>query len=152
MKGLYDTVSKMFAVMGVFVSDCIADIMPWLVVTFSVIICDLITGCRKSMIMGETIRFSRAFRATMGKMVTYFSFVVMMVFIEHASEDTNNLDKWAILFICFIEICSIISNILRPKGYDINVVGAIGLLAKKVFGLDKEDTNGIITKKEEEQK
>jgi phage-related holin len=141
----------MFAVMGVFVSECIADIMPWLAVTFSVIICDLITGCRKSMIMGEKIRFSRAFRATMGKMVTYFSFVVMMVFIEHASKDTNNIDKWAILFVCFIEICSIISNILKPKGYDINVVAAIGLLAKRIFGVDREETKGIITKDKEEE-
>lgn len=150
-KGMYDTVSKAFSVMGIFVMECIEDIMPWLVVMFSVIMCDLITGCRKSIIMGEKVRFSRAFRATMGKMVTYFSFVVMMVFIEHASENIHNIDKWAILFVIFIELCSIISNILRPKGYDLNVIAALSVLAKKLFNLDKEDTKDIIKKRRKEK-
>jgi len=102
--------------------------------------------------MGDKVRFSRAFRATMGKMVTYFSFVIMMVFIEHASQKLHSLDKWAILFVCFIEICSIMSNILKPKGYNFNVAAALGLFVKKAFGVDKEDAQGIITKDKEDKK
>lgn len=146
-KGIYDTVSKAFSLMGIFIMDCIEDMLPWLVAMFSVIITDLITGCRKSILMGEKVRFSRAFRATMGKMVTYFSFIVMMVFIEHASDGVHNIDKWAILFVIFIELCSIISNMLRPKGYDFDVIGALSVLGKKLLSLDKEDTKDIIKKR-----
>lgn len=151
MKEVYTTVGKCFSVMWVFMVESLAEMMPWLVVMFSVIICDLITGCRRSFIMGEEVRFSRAFRATMGKMVTYFSFVLMVVFIEKAAGGEYSIDKWSILFICFIEFCSIISNILKPKGYDINVIGLLSVLGKKAFNIDKEDTKDVITKDDKKE-
>lgn len=134
-----------------FVMESIHQMLPWLIVMFAVIICDLATGCRKSILMGEDVRFSRAFRATMGKMVTYFSFVVMVVFINVATGGNYSIDKWAVLFVCFIEGCSIVSNILKPKGYNINIGAAIGVLLKKLFGIDREDTKDLITKNKEEK-
>lgn len=151
MKDIYETVGKTFSVMWVFMADSLAEMIPWLVVMFSVIVCDLITGCRKSFTMGEEVRFSRAFRATMGKTVTYFSFVLMVVFIERAAGGEYNIDKWSILFICFIEFCSIISNILKPKGYNINIIGLLSVINKKAFNIDKEDTKDVLIRKDKEK-
>ena len=87
----------------------------------------------------------------MGKMVTYFSFVVMVVMVQKASCMSVRIDTYACLFICFIEGCSIISNILKPKGYNFNLAAAIGVFAKKVFSVEKEDVKEIIEKEEEKK-
>ena len=152
-KAIHQAVAGMFEPMtGSFVIDSLQMMIPWLIAMFCVIICDLVTGVRKSLLTHEHVRFSRAWRATMGKMVTYFSFVVMVVMIQKASEMSVCIDTYACLFVCFIEGCSIISNILKPKGYNFNLAAAIGVFAKKVFSVEKEDMEGVITKKEEEPK
>ena len=129
-----------------FIADSLKQIIVWLIVMFTVIICDLVAGCRKSLLMNEKVRFSKAWRRTMGKAVTYFSFVVMVVVINQATNGDYNIDKWAILFICGIEGSSIISNILRPKGYDFNMIQIISILAKKIFKVEGDETKKIITK------
>lgn len=135
-----------------FIIQSLEHMIPWLIVSFSVIICDLAFGVRKSLLMNEDVRFSGAIRRTMGKMVTYFAFVCMVVMINIASGDKWNIDIYSCLFVCFIEFCSIISNILKPKGYDFNVLKALGIFCKKVFNVDKEDVSEIITKDKEENK
>ena len=135
-----------------FIMQSLEHMIPWLIVSFSVIICDLAFGVRKSLLMNEEVRFSGAIRRTMGKMVTYFAFVCMVVMINIASGDKWNIDIYSCLFVCFIEFCSIISNILKPKGYDFNVLKALGIFCKKVFNVDKEDVSEIITKDKEENK
>lgn len=135
-----------------FIVQSLEHMIPWLIVSFSVIICDLAFGVRKSLLMNEEVRFSGAIRRTMGKMVTYFAFVCMVVMINIASGDKWNIDIYSCLFVCFIEFCSIISNILKPKGYDFNVLKALGIFCKKVFNVDKEDVSEIITKDKEENK
>lgn len=149
-KALHQAVAGVFApIAGSFVIDSLQMMIPWLIAMFCVIICDLATGVRKSLLMNDHVRFSRAWRATMGKMVTYFSFVVMVVMIQRASGVSVRIDTYACLFVCFIEGCSIISNILKPKGYSFNLAGAIGVFAKKVFSVEKEDLKDIVTKEEE---
>ena len=135
-----------------FIIQSLEHMIPWLIVSFSVIICDLAFGVRKSLLMNEEVRFSGAIRRTMGKMVTYFAFVCMVVMINIASGDKWNIDIYSCLFVCFIEFCSIISNILKPKGYDFNVLKALGIFCKKVFNVDKEDVSEIITKDKEGNK
>ena len=135
-----------------FIMQSLEHMIPWLIVSFSVIICDLAFGVRKSLLMNEEVRFSGAIRRTMGKMVTYFAFVCMVVMINIASGDKWNSDTYSCLFVCFIEFCSIISNILKRKGYDFNVLKALGVFCKKVFNVDKEDVSEIITKDKEEKK
>lgn len=135
-----------------FIIQSLEHMIPWLIVSFSVIICDLAFGVRKSLLMNEEVRFSGAIRRTMGKMVTYFAFVCMVVMINIASGGKWNIDIYSCLFVCFIEFCSIISNILKPKGYDFNVLKALGVFCKKVFNVDKEDVSEIITKDKEEKK
>lgn len=135
-----------------FIIQSLEHMIPWLIVSFSVIICDLAFGVRKSLLMNEEVRFSGAIRRTMSKMVTYFAFVCMVVMINIASGDKWNIDIYSCLFVCFIEFCSIISNILKPKGYDFNILKALGVFCKKVFNVDKEDVSEIITKDKEENK
>lgn len=143
------TVAGVFSTLGAaFVQESIGHMIPWLIVTFTVIICDLICGVRKSICLGEEIRFSKAIRRTMGKMVTYFSFVVMICMVDVASGGGRVIDKWACLTVCFIEGCSIISNIMKPKGYDFNIIKAIGIFGKKVLNVENEDLDGIITKED----
>ena len=151
-KVIHQATAGVFApIAGSFVIDSLQMMIPWLIAMFCVIICDLVTGVRKSLLLHEHVRFSRAWRATMGKMVTYFSFVVMVVMVQKASGMSIRIDTYTCLFVCFIEGCSIISNILKPKGYNFNLAAAIGVFAKKVFSVEKEDMENVITKKEEEK-
>lgn len=150
----YQVAAGMFGtVAGSFVAESLRMMVPWLIAMFCVIICDLVTGVRKSVLMKERVRFSRACRATMGKAVTYFSFVVMVVMVNRAAGGSMHIDTWACLFVCFVEGCSIISNILKPKGYGLDLVSAVGVLAGKVFGVGKDDLKDVITRnKDEEEK
>lgn len=132
-----------------FIAQSLEHMIPWLIVTFSVVVCDLMFGIRKCLLLGEEVRFSGAVRRTMGKMVTYFAFVCMVVMINIASGNKWNIDVYSCLFVCFIELCSIISNILKPKGYNFNLLKALGLFGKKVLDVEKEDMNEIITKDKE---
>ena len=121
-----------------FIAQSLEHMIPWLIVTFSVVVCDLMFGIRKCLLLGEEFRFSSAVRRTMGKMVTYFAFVCMVVMINIASGNKWNIDVYSCLFVCFIEFCSIISNILKPKGYNFNLLKALGLFGKKVLDVKKE--------------
>lgn len=107
------------AVATAFIQESLSHMVPWLIVSCAVILCDLAFGLRKSMLMKEEVRISRAFRRTMGKMVTYFSFVCMVCMINVAAGNDYAIDKWSCLLVCGIEFLSIISNILKPKGYSL---------------------------------
>lgn len=151
-KTIHQAAAGIFApIAGGFVIDSLQLMIPWLIAMFCVIVCDLVTGVRKSLLINEHVRFSRAWRATMGKMVTYFSFVVMVVMVNRAAGGSFHIDTYACLFVCFIEGCSIISNILKPKGYNFNLAAAIGVFAKKLFSVDKEDMENMVTKDKEEK-
>lgn len=135
-----------------FIVESLEHMIPWLIASFSVIVCDLAFGIRKSMLMGEEIRFSGAIRRTMGKMVTYFAFVCMVVMVNIAAGSKWNIDVYSCLLVCFIEFCSIISNILAPKGYSFNLIKALGVLFSKTLEVDKEIVEEVITKDKEEVK
>ena len=109
-------------------------------------VCDLCFGVRKSMLMKEEVRVSRAVRRTMGKMVTYFSFVCMVCMINVAAGNDYTIDRWACLLVCGIEFLSIISNILKPKGYTLNVKVLVAALLGKAVGGSKEDFRDVIEK------
>lgn len=96
--------------------------------------------------MKEEVRFSSACRRTMGKMVSYFMFVIMVAAIDVAAGGGGYIDKWACLAVCLIEFSSIMSNILRPKGYDFNLAKLLSVVFGKNFNVDKKDIEDIITK------
>ena len=134
------------AVASSFISQSLEHMIPWLIVSAAVVVCDLFFGLRKAWLLGEEIRFSRAIRRTMGKMVTYFSFVCMVVMVNIASGLDWNIDVYSCLLVCFIELCSILSNILKPKGISFNLDKAFCVFGSKLVKVAKEDLEGVITK------
>lgn len=136
-------------IFATFLQESIGHMIPWLVVSFFVIICDLVVGIRKCLLMGEEVRFSSACRRTMGKMLSYFMFVIMVAVIDVAANGGGVIDKWACLAVCLIEFSSIMSNIMRPKGYDVNLVKMIAVVFSKKFDVAKKDIEEIIEKEEE---
>ena len=133
-------------VLATFLQESIGHIIPWLIVSFFVILCDLVVGIRKSLLMGEEVRFSSACRRTIGKLVSYFTFVIMAAVVDVAAHGGGEIDKWACLAVCLIEFSSIMSNILKPKGYDINLVKVIGVVFGKKFNVTKQEIEDIIEK------
>ena len=141
------------AVATAFIKESLSHMVPWLIVSCAVIICDLCFGIRKSICMQEEVRVSKAIRRTMGKMVTYFSFVCMVCMINVAAGNDYAIDKWSCLLVCFIEFCSIISNILKPKGYNLNVKVLVSVLLGRILKTDKRDfENGIENDNKEAKK
>lgn len=152
-KTIYKTASETFGpIASGFVIDSLEQMIPWLITMFFVVICDLITGVRKSLLMDETVRFSRAWRQTIGKAVTYFSFVVMAEMVNIAAGKTMQIDIYACLLVCAIEGGSILSNILKPKGYNLDLAGIIKLFCKKTMSIENEDLKDIIKRQTENEK
>ena len=82
---------------GIFV-EALEPLVNWLLVMTFIIIADLASGIRKHyLLQDEPIRFSKGVRDTMGKFVTYYSFVVAFVMIEIASDHSFHIDRWACL-------------------------------------------------------
>ena len=131
-----------------FLQESIGHIIPWIIVAFVVILCDLVVGIRKSLMMGEEVRFSSACRRTLGKCVSYFMFVIMVAAIDVAAHGGGTIDKWACLAVCLIEFSSIMSNILKPKGYDVIFAKLIALVFGKKFDMSKKDIEDVFEKKE----
>ena len=131
-----------------FIQESIIHMIPWLIVTCAVILCDLAFGIRCSLMLGEKVRFSSAARRTMGKMVTYFAFVVMVCMITVAAGSRWQIDIYACLLVCLIEGVSIIGNILKPKGYDIDLRKVLNLFGRKALKVE-EDISECITKQED---
>lgn len=147
---LFKTVQGGFAVIiGAFLRDTLEHMIPWLMASTAVILCDLVFGVRKALLMGEEVRLSHAVRATMGKTVTYFSFVFMVCAITVATDTDWHIDVYSCLLVCLIEGCSILDNLLKPKGYGFNLGKALGLLVGKLFKVAKEDAESVVTKKGE---
>ena len=96
--------------------------------------------------MSEEVRFSSACRRTLGKMVSYFTFVIMVAVIDVAAHGGGVIDKWACLLVCFIEGCSIINNILKPKGISLNIGSLFGIIVGKKFGIDESLAEKVIEK------
>lgn len=138
------------SIASAFIIESLQHMIPWLVVACAVILCDLVTGIRKSALMGEEIRFSRALRATMGKTVTYFAFVVMVCMISVAAGNGWKIDVYSCLLVCLIEGVSIMGNILKPKGYSIDLNKALNIFGKKALKI--EDNISDCIKKEEEKR
>ena len=78
-----------------FLQESIGHIIPWVIVAFCVIVCDLVVGIRKSLLMNEEVRFSSACRRTLGKMVSYFMFVIMVAVIDVASHTASHPTKYS---------------------------------------------------------
>lgn len=132
-------------IFATFLAESIGHIIPWLIVAACVILCDLVVGIRKSLLIGEEVRFSSACRRTLGKMCSYFMFVIMVAVIDVAAHGGETIDKYACLLVCFIEGCSIINNILKPKGISLDMNKLFSVVVKKKLDVD---IDGVIKKEE----
>ena len=110
-----------------FLSDVLSSMIPWLLVMGVVIMCDLAFGIRKSRKLGIHVSWSMALRETMGKMVTYYAFVLMVCTIEAASGHSYAIAQWSCLFVCGIEGVSIIGNMLKPYGITLSLKDVLTL-------------------------
>lgn len=141
---LHGTTSAVAVVAPVFIQESLSHMVPWLIVSFAVIVCDLCFGIRKSLILKEEIRVSKAVRRTMGKIVTYFAFVCTVCMVEVAAGSEYGIDKWACLSVCALEFSSIVSNILKPKGITFNLKKFLALLLGKALKEDAEKVEEVM--------
>jgi len=147
------TTSSVFTSIALsFLWDSIGIMIPWLIVMFAVIVTDLISGIRKSLKFDIDVALSSAVRRTMGKMVTYFSWVVMVCLVESAVGDNSDIAKWACLLVIAMEVGSIISNLLKPHGIDISASAVLKFFVMHTpIGPSREEADEIIVDSNLEQ-
>ena len=126
-----------------YLQDTVSTMIPWIMAMCGVVLADLIAGLRKSLKLGVHVSWSMAFRNTMGKMVTYVAFVLMVAMIDTASGHEFRIAMWGCLFVCGIEGGSIISNLMKPYGIDITpktIFAYVGkVFSQKVVKMDSGD-------------
>ena len=113
-----------------FLGAAIEQMIPWLFAMFSVVMADLVSGLWKSLKLDIKIRFSRACRETMGKIIVYFAFVMMAACINVAEKGEFDWCRWVALFVIVIEFGSMASNILKPHGVNISLAAIIRAFLK----------------------
>lgn len=133
-----------------FLQDSLTTMLPWLMVMFVVVITDLMFGVRKSLKLNIHVSVSMAIRETMGKLLVYTSFVIMVCMIEVATQHALKVAMWACLLICAIEGCSIIGNMLKPYGIELSLKNVLKAFIGKVADVDKETADSIVTDLKEE--
>ena len=129
-----------------FMQDSIATMLPWLMVMGMVVLCDLAFGVRKSIKLGVHVSVSMAIRETMGKLLVYTSFVILVCMIEVAAKHTLQVAMWSCLLICAIEGCSIIGNLLKPYGIEMSLRNVIKAFANKALGVDEATADIMLGK------
>ena len=142
-----------------YIGDGINTMLPWLVALTAVVVADLAAGCRKSIKLGVHVSISTAVRETMGKLVVYWSFVLMVASIEVATGHKYNIAMWGCLLICAFEGLSIVGNILKPMGIDLSLGNIISVTLQRVCGISQRQAGKVakdesveIIKKREEKK
>lgn len=147
------TTSGLFTPIAIgFIRDSIQMMIPWLIVMFVVIITDLISGIRKSIKLEVEVSPSTAFRETMGKMVTYFSWVIMVCLVDVAMGGNATAAKWGCLLVIGIEGGSIVSNIFKPYGVEISLKGILRVIfMRSPLNASLEEVEQVIRDKKIEQ-
>lgn len=108
-----------------FLGKALEQMIPWFIAMLSVIIADLVSGLWKSLKLNIPVRFSKACRETMGKMIVYFAFVMMAACINVAEKEEFDWCRWVALFVIVIEFGSMASNVLKPHGVNISLSAII---------------------------
>ena len=108
-----------------FLGEALEQMIPWFIAMTSVVMADLISGLWKCMKLDVPIRFSKACRETMGKMIVYFAFVCMAACINVAEKGEFDWSRWIAVFVVVIEVGSMAGNILKPHGINISLSAII---------------------------
>ena len=115
------TGGALIPILMAFLGEAITQMIPWFIAIFTVIMADLISGVWKSFSLEIPVRFSRACRETMGKMIVYFAFVCMACCINVAEKGEFNWARWIALFVIVLELGSMASNVLKPHGINVSL-------------------------------
>ena len=75
----------------------------------------------------------------------------MVCMVSVAAGADYGIDKWTCLLVCFIEFCSIISNILKPKGYSLNMKALTSVLLGKALHTDSKELENVIKEEKNEK-
>ena len=135
-----------------FLGDTLELMIPWFIAMFTTVMADLAAGIWKCFKLKVPIRFSKACRETMGKMIVYFAFVLMACTISVAAGGDFNWAKWLTLFIILIEIGSMISNFLKPHGINLSMNAFIkAVLTHSALPFSCENVDDFIVKEDIEQ-
>lgn len=111
--------SSIFAVLGASITSFYAHLAPWLLLGMILVIADLRFGIMAAKKRGEKIRFSRAIRRTINKMVDYLCWVTLAEVCNMTFGITIGVPviSMGMLFIIYgIEINSCVNNYLEYKG------------------------------------
>lgn len=119
------TSGALIPVLMKFLGEALEQMIPWFIAMTSVVMADLISGLWKCMRLDVPIRFSKACRETMGKMIVYFAFVCMAACINVAEKGEFDWSRWVAVFVVVIEIGSMAGNILKPHGINISLSAII---------------------------
>ena len=134
-----------------FLGDGINTMIPWLVALTAVVMADLAAGCRKSLKLGVHVSVTTAVRETMGKLVVYWSFVLMVATIEVAIGHKFSVAMWGCLIICAFEGLSVLGNILKPMGIDLSLANILKVSLQRGFGFSKQQANDVAKSETVEQ-
>lgn len=126
-----------------YIGDGINTMRPWLVAMTAVVLADLAAGCRKSLKLGVHVSTMTAFRETMGKLVVYWSFVLMVASIEVATGHKYSIAMWGCLFVSALEALSVVGNILKPLGIDFSLKTIIDVALQRGIGLSKQQADSV---------
>lgn len=130
-----------------FLGEALTLMIPWFIVMFTVVVADLVAGLWKSYKLQIPIRFSKACRETMGKMIVYFAFVCMACCINVADNGEFNWAKWLALLVIIIEVGSIVGNILKPHGVNISMNALVkAILNHSTLPLTCPEVDEIVVK------
>lgn len=111
--------SSAFAAIGATITEFYAHLAPWLMLGMVLVIADLRFGIMAAKKRGEKIRFSRAVRRTINKMVDYLCWVTVAEVCSQTFGITIGVPivSMGMLFIIYgIEINSCVNNYLEYKG------------------------------------
>lgn len=147
---LTQTVNAGFgAIASAFLVECVQHMIPWLIVTFAVMICGFLARVRCRVLMGESIELPREVRIAMGDAVVYYSVIMVVCMTDVAAGGSVWIERSSCLVVCGLELWSILANILRPKGIVIDGGRFIGVLFGKALA---KDMDGVFRKEDEREK
>ena len=127
----------------IFFREAVTNMVPWLFCAIPLILLDLNFGVKAAKYRKETVRFSRAFRRTFGKIVEYFAWVTFAATASLAFEV-----KWVEFVVLGAvyanELASILGNYLETRGLKVNwkyVADTIFKLGGQKVGVDASDVD-----------
>lgn len=127
-----------------FFSQILADWATWYLISLSFVLGDLVMGIHAARYRGERIRFSKAGRRTIAKMIEYLCLTLITIIVANICD--VEWVKPAVFYLIFaFEGSSILSNFFAARGYDLqlNLFSILGKIFSKRFGIT--DLAGLIT-------